>query len=227
MRFYVKCTANRVSSTGCIFLAQHIDKFYSATKYIPIVTDGFDEYGFIEGTGDVLSKTMNSCKYDFSMERLFEEEFVGACVAFFNERINPMTKEVEETLKQMLDKHSITYQEDGDNVDQVYHIRKFKTKLFKEITKNKFNDYNDLIANMSKILLLLNEYNSELTESQQTRFNVCMSSMKSIYDAETCLGALEEDITKMSSVMPSYYTAKNQITNVLTTVEDILDYQYE
>lgn len=230
MRFFIKCTSNRVSSTGMIYLAQHIDEFYSDVKYYPIVRDNFDEYGYIEGSGDVLSKAINACKYDFGVDRLFEEEFIGACIAFFNPRteLNHETgeEEVTETLKDMLDKFSFNYTslEDG-SVNEVYHVRQYKTRLFKEITKNKFNDYNDLIANLSKILLLLNEYSGSLTTAQQTRLDICMNVMKSIYDVDTCLGALEEDISKMGAVMPGYYTAKTTI-NSLTTVEDILAYQY-
>ena len=226
MRFFIKCTSNRISSTGMLYLAQHIDEFYSAVKYYPIVRDSFDEYGYIEGAGDVLSKALNACKYDFGVDRLFEEEFIGAVVAFFQPQVDPETEEITETLKQLLDKFSFNYQSlESGAVNEVYHVRQFKTKLFKEITKNKFNDYNDLIANMSKILLLLNEYEPTITTAQRTRLDACMTVMKSIYTVDTCLDALEEDIAKMGAVMPGYYTAKTQI-NILDTVETILAYQY-
>ena len=222
MKFYIKTQPIRMSDTGTINLAGHIDKFFPECKYYPICKhdDQFTEFGYIEGSGDSLYNILTFCTKSFNVERLFDDEFIGALCLFFYDQKDMETDVVVKTCKDELDNLGIVYTlKDGD-VDKVKYAKLYKISTFKTVCKKQFNDYNDLLANISKEMLLLGEYKTTLTTAQQTKYTTLITTFKSIYSVDTCLDALEEDINKMIEVMPGYYTAKVNVESK-TTLDDV------
>jgi len=228
MRMYITTQPIRISSTGTIPLASHVDEFFSTCKYTPLCQhdDNYTEFGYVEGTGSELSNILKFCGRGFNTKRMFESEFVGALALYYNPMTDPESEEVTKTLKQLLDENSVTYTVDGSDVDVIYHAKTYKLFEFKTICKNQFADYNDLIANISKEILLLTEYKADLSTEQQTRLTTVIDTMKTIYDEETCLAALEEDVANVASILPEYYTAKTTVDG-LSTIEEIKAITYK
>ena len=229
MRIYLTTQPIRISSTGTIPLAVHIDEFFSTCKYTPLCKheDGYTEFGYLDGTGSELSNALRFCGRGFNTKRMFESEFVGALALYYTPITDPMTEEVTKTLKQLLDDHAVTYITDSNgDVDVVYHAKAYKLFEFKTICKNQFEDYNDLIANISKEILLMTEYKDGLSADQQTRLSTVITNMKNIYDAETCLSALEADVAKVVSILPVYYAVKTAVDGA-TTIEDVKAVTYK
>lgn len=226
-RFYLMNQPLRMTMTGHIHLPGHIRRHFPGVTYTSLCLNNYTDFGLLEGSGLKLSEALTFCAKSFNVERIFEDEFVGALCLYWDEEKDPETGEVTKTLKQLLDEFSVSYTDDGSgNIDKVYHAKRFKKKEFKQICKNEFNDYNDLIANVSKSMMLLNEYRDGLNSAQQTRLDNVLTAMKSIYDIDTCLDAMEADVSNISTIMPDYYTAKSNLDN-LTTLDDIRNATYK
>ena len=228
MRIYITCQPLRISSTGTIPLAPHIDEFFPTCKYTPVCRheDQYTDFGYLEGTGTELSNVLRFCTKGFNVERMFEDEFVGAVALYYNPVTDPVDGITPPTLKQLLDQHSISYELDGTDVDVLYHAKKYKVFEFKTICRYKFEDYNDLVANIAKEILLLNEYKSSLTTDQQSRLSDAITTMKNVYSAESCLSALESDVAKISAILPGYYSAKSSVEG-LADLSSIKSATYE
>lgn len=227
-RFYLMNQPFRMSMTGHIHLTQHIPQHFPGVTYTSLCLNDYTDFGLLEGSGEALSNALTFCAKSFNVERIFEDEFVGALCLYWNEETDPETGEVTKTLKQLLDEFVVNYTTiDGSTeINRVYHAKKFKKKEYKQICKNEFNDYNDLIANLSKSIVLLTEYKDVLNSTQQTRLTNVMNAMKTVYNADTCLDAMEEDVAKISSIMPDYYAAKSSLDS-MTTVEEIKNATYK
>ena len=222
-KFFVSSQPYRMSPTGYIHLAQHIDEFFPSCTYTNLVQadDGYTNFGVLEGSGTDFSRVLEFCSKGFNLERIFKDELIGAMALYFTDEIDPETEEVTKTLTDVLNAQSITFIDSGDGtVDKVAHAKIYKMKEFKAICKNEFNDYNDIFANLTKTILLLNEYKVDLTTEQSNRLDTALVAMKSIYSVDTCLAAMEFDISTVSNIMPGYYTAKDAVEN-MTTLEDI------
>jgi hypothetical protein len=205
-RFYVEYTPIRRGLTGREFLAQHLDETFPEVSFTGVSSNGFVEFGFLEGSTEQLCNVLNFCERSFAIKRLFIEEFRGAIYLYSkldNTEINTLFSNYGIMISTPLS-----------------DAKAYKSKLLKEVTKKQFNDYNDLVANLTKEFLLLQEYKTELTISQTERLNSAIASMKTIYDVETCLKALEKDVEKVQTYMPFYYSAKLSIENS-TSIEDL------
>lgn len=229
-RFYITNQPFKLTYSTLYHLSEHIRTWFSDVSYQEVCWNYNTAYGILEGSGDKLSEVFTFCSKSFNLERIFEDEFIGALSLYWEDQVSvdPETEEetVIKTLAQLLDEFSISYTTDGSgNVDRVHYARYYKKKLFKQICKNEFNDYNDLIANISKSVILLNEYKGSLDATQQSRLDSVLTAMKSIYDIDTCLNAMEEDIANISTIIPDYYTAKINL-DTLTTLDDIRNATY-
>jgi hypothetical protein len=77
-RFYLMSQPFRMNATGHIHLAQHIDEHFSNITYRPLCLNDYTEFGFIDGSGESLSEVLMFCSKSFNVERIFEDEFIGA-----------------------------------------------------------------------------------------------------------------------------------------------------
>jgi len=206
-RYYIEYTPARRGLTGREYLGQSLDETFPDVSFTGLFSNGLVEFGYLEGETDQLCNVLNFCENSFSVKRLFTDELRGAGVLYSN---------LDSTsLSDLFLDHSITA---GD--DDLTDAKTYKTKLLKEATKKQFDDYNDLIANITKEILLLEEYKSALDGAQTTRLETALASLKGVYSAETCLQALEEDVAKVLVFMPDYYSTKTSI-NDATTIEEL------
>ena len=210
-RFYIQCVPIRRGLTGREYLAQYIDEVFPSVKFYSLFTNGLVEFGYLEGDDENLCNALAVCENIFSMQRLFLEEFRGAAKLYWKS-LSSFDGEPTQTLEDLFNLHSIEIPTNFLN-----DIKAYKIKLLKEKVKKEFYDYNDLVANIAKEILLLTEYRETLTSEQATRLDSAIDSMKSIYSADDCLDALEEDISKINSIMPNYYATKSLIQNAIDT----------
>jgi len=206
-RFYIEYTPARRGLTGREYLGQSLDETFPDVSFTGLFSNGLIEFGYVEAESEQMCNVLNFYENSFSIKRLFTDEFRGAGVLYSN---------LDSTaLADLFLEHDITA---GDS--DLDDAKAYKTKMLKEVTKKRFNDYNDLVANISKEILLLEEYKDTLDAGQTTRLENALTSLKGIYDAETCLQALEEDVTKIAVSMPQYYSTKTSINNA-TSIEDL------
>ena len=85
--------------------------------------------------------------------------------------------------------------------------------IIDEITKRKFDDYNDLIADLAKSTTLFDHHYGDLDAPTQAAVDANVTTLKSIYDADTCVAAFDKMVTNLSSILSSYYTAVTNVDN--------------
>jgi hypothetical protein len=98
--------------------------------------------------------------------------------------------------------------------------KQFKRFLFKEVVRKLFPDYNDLMADITKSVVLLLGYNNELTSEEQATVNSLMTTLKQVYTKEMCLNALQSLTTKLQEILASYYQDVVRLQTA-TTKEEI------
>jgi len=208
-RFYVECIPIRRGLTGREYLAQHIDEVFPPTKFYPLFENGMIEFGYIQGNNESLCNVLSFCEHTFGMKRLFIREFRGAAKLYWTPPI-PEEGQDPQTIEEFLASHSIKASKSFLNDAKAYKI-----KMLKEKVKKEFVDYNDMIANLAKEVMLLTEYRDTLDDAQQIRLDAALDAMKMIYSPDDCLDAIEEDIVSITASMPRYYKAKRVIHNAM------------
>lgn len=208
-RFYIECTPIRRGLTGREYLAQHVDEAFPGSKFHPMFNNGIIEFGYLEGSDDGLCNILSFCEKSFAIKRLFVEEFRGAAQLYW---IAPEPLEGDDpmTVAEYLALYSVPA-----STSLLNDAKSYKIKLLKEKVKKEFFDYNDIVANLAKEIMLLTEYRDSLDASQTARLDAALASMASIYSIDDCLDAIEEDIAAINSVMPDYYSIKTSIQNAL------------
>jgi len=204
-KIYIKYTPVKAGLTGAEFLAPFLDEHFNGITFTGIVSDDMNHYGYLEGTGDLLSKALMSISGRFSVKILTEDDIIGFSQALYNP-IDPIDGTAE-TLVQFLGGHGITVTSELDSV------KAMRKTLFKEITKRKFDDYNDLIADLAKSVILLTQHYGDLTGEDLTNVDANITTMKSIYDQATCISAFDKMVTNLSSILSGYYTAVTNLEN--------------
>jgi hypothetical protein len=216
MRIYISYLPIRRGLTGREYLAGHLDEFFTEVKFHGVVSNKLIEFGYLEGETEQLADVISSCAGAWSIKRLFLNEFRGACRMYFVER--------EES--ESMEKFTITDLYSQHNIESVTgyldDVRAYKLSMLKGLMKSQFNDSNDLIANLIKQLMLLTEYKDELNEEQVKRYDIAIGKVKQVYDIETCLKALEDDISVLEGIMPGYYGKKEEIKKA-TSKKSILE----
>lgn len=213
-RFYVECTPIRRGLTGREYLAQHVDEVFPTAKFTPLFDNGMIEFGYLEGDDEALCNVLSFCENTYAMKRLFVEEFRGAANLFWNAPMD-MDGTATQTIEAFFASHTVEV-----STNLLTDAKAYKIKILKEKIKREFFDYNDMVANMAKEIMLLSEYRDTLDGPQTIRLDAALDAMKLIYSADDCLDAIEEDITAINAVMPGYYSTKTSIQNA-TTLEDL------
>lgn len=220
-KFYIRYTPVRSGLTGMENLPQYLDKYFSGVSYTGVVKDGLVEYGYIEGSGDILSKAIQTCSEKFSIKRIFEKEFIGFCYPLYN----PSTDEDEETpptFSEMMERHGITVPD-----DVLPNVKAAKKEEFKEIVKREFYEWNDSIAEVSKTAMLFSLYSDDdFTSEQITKRDDLVSRMKNVYTPDLCLTGLENLVYLLEEVLVPYYEAKQEVDDAEDT-DSALDIVYK
>lgn len=221
MRFYYKYTPMRRGLTGSEYLGQWIDESFPTTKWYEVISDGQNHYGYIEGTGDALSKAMQSIEGRFSGKRLHEDIFIGTCrMVFENIDIDPV--QVKSFDEFMLD-NGVTV---GDEAEVLVCVKSAKKELFKEISKRKFYDDNDAIADLSKAVTAVTLHYDEFSPELKTQVDNDIAILKTIYNQQTAAHGLHVLVASLQEILVGYYTAVQQVDSA-TTIADVENVIYE
>lgn len=113
-----------------------------------------------------------------------------------------------------------------DEANKLDYAKYYKAHLLKEITKKRFCDDNDSIADLSKAVMALVVHYPLLTPEQKTLVDNQVAIIKQIYDPEASISGLTELTSRLSSVLSDYYAAKLQIA-AATSLEEINSIIYE
>jgi len=220
-KFYLKYSPAKAGITGVEYIAPFLyEHFNNEVSFTSVLSDGIIHYGILEGTGDKLSKAFLALDSKFSILKLSENEFIGACFLCYEVHPNPLGEpglQFDEFMFQL-----------GYSVDDakiLECVKSYKKVLFKEVSKKKFPSDNDSIADLSKcITLFLHHYNN-LTPEQKAAVDANTASLKSIYGVEVCMAAYERMITNLQSILSEYYSATQQVDGA-TTIEQVNDINY-
>jgi hypothetical protein len=107
-----------------------------------------------------------------------------------------------------------------EETEAITAAKYFKRFLFKEVVRKLFPDYNDLVADITKSVVLLLGYNNELTPEEQATVDSLMTTLKQVYTKEMCLDALQSLTTKLQGILASYYQDVVRLQTA-TTKEEI------
>ena len=207
-RFYVECTPIRRGITGREYLRQHVAECFPAAEFTPLFENGMIEFGYLEGDDETLCNVLSFCENAFAMKRIFVEEFRGAAKLYWSA---PIIEGLDnQTLEEFLEVNNVEA-----SVSLLNDAKAYKIKMLKEKIKREFFDYNDMVANIAKEIMLLTEYRNTLDSTQEARLDAALAAMAVIYSPDDCLDAIEEDIAIINSVMPDYYTTKLAIQNAI------------
>ena len=213
--FYFKYIPGRLGITGVEYLSGWLDQYYPTISFKPVINDGLAQFGILSGSGDDLSKAMASIEGKFSCARITEEVFIGVCTKYYNP-VATMDDETPPTLDEFLINLGIT-----PPVDKLPNIKANKKELFKEIAKKRFANLNDSLADIAKIVTLLQLHEGDLTTEEQTQVNNISNTLKIIYDKSTCISAYDRMVSELNSVLVPYYTAMTNVANAVD--EDAVD----
>ncbi len=217
--FYYKVVPVRSGLTGYEMVAGFLDAEYPGVKFTPLVSDGIAEFGILTGESDNLAKAMAAIEGRFSAARLTESSFIGVVTKYYNPVADPLMNIVPPTLNEYLTMNGIT-----PPADSLVNIKDNKKQLLKEITKKKFSDDNDLIADLCKCVTLLTLHYNTLSAEDKTVVDNLTTTLKTIYNKDMCIEALTTMVDGLSSILIGYYTAKTAIDSAVdaTAVDAIV-----
>lgn len=212
-RFYIKYLPGRRGTHGKEFLHEFMRKEYPNDTFVDVINDGVTHYGYIEGSGDSLSRCLWDIQGRFSLFKLSESEFVGFAYTSYNPD-DPEAMSFIDWIAQ--------YGFEVDDSQILAGVKNMKRALFKEIVKRRFNADNDNISDLAKIVTLMNVYTDEdLTTEQITRRDNALAAVRSIYSEEMCVSAIEELSNNLTTSMTDYYMSVNSVENA-STVEEVM-----
>lgn len=225
-RFYVKCSPRVVGHTTGreplgAFLCQRRMEGKTSAEFTGVATDvNEQEFGYVEGAGDDLSKFWEITQ-PFNVKRITEQEFIGACKLLYNPVQNPDFP-APPTFEEFMENHGI----DMTDVDVLDCVKAYKTNLFKEVSKKHFYDDNDSIADLAKIIMLFSVWKDEdLTSAQIAARDSATAITKAIYTPDVCIDGINSMIEQLQSILVPYYEAKAELT-AATTIEEANAIQY-
>lgn len=220
-KFYLKYIPARAGLTGSEFMAPFLDEHFPDVSWTGVVSDDICHYGILEGQGDSLSKALWAVESKFSLTRMEENEFIGACYTLYDPESTADLDTTGKTFIEFMSDYELSISEN----DILGFIKKYKRLLFKEVAKKKFQNMNDTVSAMARAITLLTIYSGDLTTEEQTRKDGLDVRLKTIYSKTACLDAYEEMIEDLENNLTNYYTAAATLESQ-STIEDALSVEY-
>jgi len=205
-KFYFKAIPVRCGLTGYEMLAGFLDGQFPGVKFQPVVSDGIAEFGILTGEGDIFAKAMSAIEGRFSAVRVTEDVFIGVVARYYTPMTDPMNMMVPMTLDEYLTSLGIT-----PPADSLANVKQNKKQLLKEITKKKFSDDNDLIADLCKCVALLSLHYSTLTAGEKTTVDALSTTLKTIYSKDVCISAYSSMVGTLSTILVDYYAVSSSV----------------
>ena len=214
-KFYFKYIPGRRGLTGVEYLPQWLEENHPTVTFKPIISDGIANFGVLEGTGEDLPKAISAIEGRFSCARITEDVMVGIVSKYYDPQ-PMMDEETPPTLDEFLAANDLP-----TPMDKLPSIKERKRELLKEIAKKKFDNLNDSLANLAKVVTLLNLHSADLTSEEQTQVDNISTTLKNIYDKTLCINAYDKMVTDLNNTLVPYYTAMTAVENA--TTEDEVD----
>jgi len=214
-KFYLKYSPAKSGLTGVEYIAPFIDEHFTNVTYQNVVSDGVLHYGILEGTGDLITRAFLALDNKFSVMKLTESEFTGACFLYYDETAVPGVPTPMPFIGFMFE---IGISVTDESI--LEGVKSFKKVLFKEITKKRFPPNNDSLADLAKCVTLFIHHYGDLTPEQIAGLDAQTTILKQIYDVDSCIAAYTTLVSNLQSIAIEYYSAKSQV-DTAETVEDI------
>ncbi len=211
-QFYIKYIPVRCGLTGYEYLAGWMDQNYSGVKFNPVISDGLAEFGILTGTGDILLKAMAACEGRFSAVRITVDVFIGVIAKYYNPPATNPDGSIPPTLAQFITNLGLTVP-----ADTLVNVKTAKKQLLKEMAKKEFSDDNDTLADLSRIIVLLNLHYPTLTTTDKATVDALTTTIKGIYTVPLCITSLQNLTTQLQTTLTNYYTACTAV-DAATTV---------
>ncbi len=220
--YYIQYTPVRRGLTGVEYLPQFLDEnFPTDVSFDSVISDGINYFGILSGTDTALANSLSAITGRFSVLILPEDVFIGDCYNNYN----PVAIEGEETpptFVEFMASHGVTVVED----DLLSAVKAAKINKFKQISKTIFPVLNDTLADISKVIVLLNLHYDDLTTEQKTLVDDTSASIKEIYTAEIGIAAYTKLLSDLQNILSDYYVAKSSV-NSATTTDDVKSVIYK
>ncbi len=200
-KIYMKYTPARAGLTGAEFLGPFIDEHFNNVTWTGVISDGIIHFGYIDGTGDDISKALMAIEGKFTVKRMDESELVGFAKVLYNPVDIGMG--TPPTFIEFMASHDITVASE----DELPAVRLMKKVLFKEVAKKKFEDYNDLISDLARTITLFEHHYADLDAPTQAEVDANVATLKAIYGAQTCVDSFDRMVTNLQAILTDYYTA--------------------
>lgn len=222
--YYIQYTPVRRGLTGVEYLPQFLDEnFPTDVSFDSVVSDGINYFGILSGTDTALANSLSAISGRFSVLILPEDVFIGDCYNNYN---NPVAiegyEETPPTFVEFMASHGVTVVED----DLLSAVKAAKINKFKQISKTIFPVLNDTLADISKVMVLLNLHYDDLTTEQKTLVDDTSASIKEIYTAEMGIAAYTKLLSDLQNILSDYYVAKSSV-NSATTTDDVKSVIYK
>jgi len=189
---------------------------YPNVTYTEVLSDSTAHFGILEGNSDDLSKCLSSIQSKFSITQMTESVFAGV----IKRNYNPVTptdgfSPPPLSFNDFISQFSIT--PPANTLDA---IKEAKIALLLEQVRRKFPHQNDLITDLSRVVLLQTQYYSTLTPEQKTQVDSQINILKTIFPVDQCISSLVTMTTLLSTVFSQYTTYLTQIL-AATTEEEV------
>ena len=228
-KFYYKYTPIRSGLSGIEFIESFLSEHFNGVTYDAIVSKDMTHYGILNGTGDEFSLAMRAIEGRYSAQRLNLDAFVGECYMIYREIPDSIEgMPVKPEFREYMNRYDTFFTDLVTDLEVVMlpYVKRAKEDLFKELTKRKFYDYNDLCADITKTMTVLSIYYPELTPTEKATVDYLITVIKAGYSKSTAIGGMTALVSKMSDIMINYYASKTALANA-ATIDDAIAVVYE
>jgi hypothetical protein len=206
-KVYVKYIPVRRGLTGAEYMAQWLDENYNGVTFTGVISDGMAHFGMLEGTGEIFMKAIAAVEGRFSMAKLTEDEFIGVVKKHYNPGTLPDGGDPPTFVEYMDSVCGLTV-----SATPLDEYKAQKKSLLKELAKKKFSTLNDALSDVAKSVVLLTQWYDELTPgAEKDGVDANIATLKGIYSKAICIGAFDDMVTELSTILGDYYTAKTAV----------------
>lgn len=218
MKYYFSYRPIVQNTFSVCFLNQFLDinkGKYSDIVYTEVVSNGDRHFGFVESdNSEQMANLWKTISGEFSADRLTEDEFIGACYMYYIP-VKEYNDESELSFTDFMKRFGIYITEEK----AIDCLRSYKRYLFKELVRKRFEDYNDIAADMFKIMFFMFYYYDTLNESEKSWFDSIMSRLSSFYTKSKCMAAIESMISYIERYLVTYYYKVEELNSKSTKDE--------
>jgi len=167
-------------------------------------------------SAETLTLLMTALEGRFSAIELTEEEFLGeTCWLYKPVKVLPSDPDPQ-SFADYIGTFGLTYTQSDLELKKLGRVN-----MLKELTKRKFPKWNDISADITKIITLLFGHYNDLDATQKDAVDAIVNRAKAVYTADMCISAFDAMVTQLENILAAYYNNKTNIENAAD--DDALD----